>query len=108
MRSEVSTFWPEAGSDVRAVVDDHHVHVRHELVDRLAGLRVGEVQGEGLLAAVQSEVGHGLLRDELGVQPPGLTLDRLDLDHVCTEVGQQLAAHGAGDDLGELEEFDAV
>ena len=42
-------------------------------------------------------------RDRVRRRAHGLAVERLDLDHLGTEVGQHLRAEGPGDEGGEVE-----
>ena len=88
-------------------VDDDHVDVRGHLVNDVNGLRVGEVQGQAALAAVQRHVVLGLVGHEPMRVSPGFALNGLHLDDVRAHVGQQHSSERPGDDLGELEYLDS-
>ena len=71
-----------------------------------------QVQGDAALAGVAGEehwAEAGLAPIVISQQLPPLVANPglLDLDHVGAEQGQMLAAKGSGNDLAEVDNFDA-
>ncbi len=96
----------EAFGDIGAVVDHDHIAGAGEAADDVAAGGMVEVEGDGLLAAIEGLVGLRLTGQELPRQPPRLAVDRLDLDDLGAEVGEEHAAERPGDDLGEVQDSD--
>src|SRR5215470_12728147 len=84
----------------RAHVLHEHVRRLHEAVEHLLPGAVLQVHGDGALAAVPPV--------EAGQLPEGITLQRLDLDHARSHVGEHHGTVGAGEVRGAVQHRDAV
>jgi len=96
----------QPGGHPHPVVLDHHVGPFGQLVDRVPGLRVLQVQDNAALVAVYLREAGGFALD-VGSHLARIVAARrlLDLDHVRAKVGQHHGAIGAGHDLGKIEHF---
>ena len=77
-----------------------------EGVEHRPDVGVVEVEADGPLPRVDGGVGLRLIGGQLGQAPHGVTLGRLDLDHVGPHAGQEAAAVGNGGVLGQLQHPD--
>src|SRR5215813_918007 len=84
----------------RAHVLHEHVRRLHEAVEHLLPGAVLQVHGDGALAAVPPV--------EAGQLPERITLQRLDLDHARSHVGEHHGTVGAGEVRGAVQHRDAV
>ncbi|MNS54088.1 hypothetical protein D3C72_868680 [compost metagenome] len=94
----------------RAEVLDQHVRFADQLLQDLLAFRLLGVQRERALVAVEhGEVQRVDIRDvaQLGARDIART-GALHLDDVCAEPRQQLRARGAGLDVREVDDLDAV
>jgi hypothetical protein len=95
-------------------VGDDDVGAGHELADERAALGVRQVDGERALAPVvelEGDVGvlHPVGRAGLAqLAPHAVTAERLDLDDVGAEVGQERAAARCRHPVGDLDHRDVV
>ena len=91
-------------------VVDQHVGRLEQLQQDVAALRLGEVERDRALVAVDAgEIGGNTFGVER--RPPGaglVALRRLDLDHVGAVVGQHLAAIGTAQHARQVDHFQAV
>src|SRR5215472_8459766 len=80
-----------------------------QLTDELLGVRVGEVEFHGGLAAVEPGPVQALARSS--DRPPvniGRAADRVDPDDVGTQLGQGEPSRRRRDEAGDLDDGDAV
>ena len=92
-----------------AEVLDDHVRAVAELERERVGAGRAQVERDGALAAVELRE----LRGEVGSvgdgeAPAHLALRALDLDHRSAVVGEHPRAQGAGDDVREVDDLQAV
>ena len=104
-RSQARPVDPEPLGHAAAIGLDHDVGPRDQPLERRAPLGSGQVDRRAALVAVDGDE-HRALAAEVravgrarGIAAAGL----LDLDDVGAHVGQVHAAHGPGDEVGELE-----
>jgi hypothetical protein len=98
----------------RLEVLDQNIATRHKIQQQLAAGRLREIDGQRLLAAVDADVGRGVLaRHTFGIFQERRRLahlvagtQTLDLVHRGTHVGQRLGTPRAGKDPGQVQHFD--
>src|SRR4030095_12128160 len=88
---------------------DHAVRTSHQILELAAALGRLDVERHALLAEVPglevlAVIGPELVRPDLA---RGITLGRLDLDHLCAEFGQEHGTVGPGAELLQREHANA-
>jgi hypothetical protein len=83
----------------RTVVRDHDIRPRGEIECESTSVRSRHIRRTRALAAIPDV--------ELGLAAPRRTVRRLDLQHIGTLVGQELAEVLAGDAVRDLEDAEA-
>ena len=95
---------PKRRKRSRLEVGEHGVGARDELLEYLRARRMPQVQAQAILVAVSQRPrpAHHLTRRRLA-QPVGIR-GALDLDDLCSEVGEQAAQLPARHDHAEVED----
>ena len=108
---ELGVGEPEPGGQIAPHVVEDGVGDLHEIVENGAARRVLEIEGERLLAAIERLEVERVLLVQVGRHVAGAVAAHrgiLDLDHLGAQVGEDLRAEGAGSELGDGEDADAV
>ncbi len=86
------------------VVLDRHVGRRHQPVQQRAALTGFQIEGEAALIAVERAEEAG---GKAGEPPGRIAADRLDLDHVGAEIGEDQPRARTHDGVAEFEHANA-
>jgi hypothetical protein len=111
--TEVLVVNLQLAGDPGAEILDHHVGAAHKIVEHRQARLAFEVNSDTLLVAVQrDEIGalavEGVVRIR-GQQPArALALERLHLDGLCAEVGEDHGAVGPGQHMRQVQNTNAV
>ena len=89
-----------AGSEIL----DHGVGFAGEPQHYLARFGSLEVESDAALVASMHGPPQGFTVDLLAPPPDRVSRSRLDLDHVCAEIGEQARAEGGGDKMTDLQD----
>src|SRR5207249_9496882 len=87
---------------------EHDSRLLHEVREDRCAVGAAEIDADALLAPVVDGEVHALATDHRRMAARFLAADRLDLDHLGAEVGQDHAATRSRLEPRELEHADAV
>ena len=83
----------------------HHIRFRDQFARHLQRRRIGEIERNAALVAIETEKGRALAADFRMFIVAGVvaSIRVFDLDHLGAEIGQRLRAGRAGNDPGEVD-----
>ena len=83
----------------------HHVGLRDQFARNLQRRRVGEIERDTALVAIEAEKRRALAADFRVLIVPRIVaaIRVFDLDHLGAEIGQRLRTGGSGDNPGEVD-----